>query len=74
MPSTCNKIVKKELYDKLNLKFVEDKFEDLSANPFVMLEAETIKYINIGPNSACNNFIYSRKRRDLNSQIISVTN
>lgn len=46
MPSTCNKIVKKELYDKLNLKFVEDKFEDLSANPFVMLEAETIKYIN----------------------------
>lgn len=46
MPSTCNKIVKKSLYEKLNIKFVEDKFEDLSANPFIMLTAETIKYID----------------------------
>ena len=46
MPSTCNKIVKKSLYEKLNIKFVEDKFEDLSTNPFIMLAARTIKYIN----------------------------
>lgn len=46
MPSTCNKIIKKSLYKNLDLKFVEDKFEDLSANPFIMLEAESIKYIN----------------------------
>ena len=46
MPSTCNKIVKKSLYKELDLTYVEDKFEDLSTNPFVMLRAETIKYIN----------------------------
>lgn len=46
MPSTCNKIVKKSLYKELDLTYIEDKFEDLSTNPFVMLRAETIKYIN----------------------------
>ena len=46
MPSTCNKIFKKELFDELKIKYVEDKFEDLSANPFVLLKAETIKYYN----------------------------
>ena len=46
MPSTCNKIVKKSLYEELDLTYIEDKFEDLSTNPFVMLRAETIKYIN----------------------------
>ena len=46
MPSTCNKIIKKELYDNLNIKFMEDKYEDLSTNPFIMLSAKTIKYIN----------------------------
>ncbi len=46
MPSTCNKIIKKSLYDKLKLKFVEDRYEDLSINPLILLEAETIKYIN----------------------------
>ncbi len=45
MPSTCNKIIKKSLYEDLNLKFIEDKYEDLSANPFVLLTARTIKYI-----------------------------
>lgn len=45
MPSTCNKIIKKELYDNLNIKFMEDKYEDLSTNPFIMLSAESIKYI-----------------------------
>lgn len=48
MPSTCNKIIKKELFDNLNIKYLEDKYEDLSTNPFVLLEAETIKYINKG--------------------------
>lgn len=46
MPSACNKIIKKSLYKELDLTFIEDKFEDLSANPFIMLRAETIKYIN----------------------------
>lgn len=45
MPSTCNKIIKKSLYD--NLKFVEGKkYEDLSTNPIIMLKAKKIKYIN----------------------------
>ena len=45
MPSACNKIVKKSLYN--NVKFIENKkYEDLSANPIIMLKAQTIKYIN----------------------------
>lgn len=47
MPSTCNKIVKKSLYKKVGVEFVEGlKFEDLSTNPIVLLEAKTIKYFN----------------------------
>lgn len=46
MPSTCNKIFKKKLFDDLKLTYNEDKYEDLSANPFALLKAETIKYIN----------------------------
>lgn len=46
MPSTCNKIIKKSLFDELNLEYIEDKYEDLSTNPFVLLRAQTIKYIN----------------------------
>ena len=46
MPSTCNKIMKKKLFDDLNIKYIEDRFEDLSANPFILLKAKTIKYIN----------------------------
>lgn len=46
MPSTCNKIIKKSILDSLNMKYVEDKYEDLSLNPLVMLKAKTIKYIN----------------------------
>ncbi len=46
MPSTCNKIIKKSLYDDLDLKFIEDKYEDLSANPFILMSAKTIKYIS----------------------------
>lgn len=45
MPSACNKIVKKSLYN--NIKFIENKkYEDLSANPIIMLKAQTIKYVN----------------------------
>lgn len=45
MPSTCNKIIKKSLYDKVKLEFVEGlKFEDLSTNPIILLAAETIQY------------------------------
>ncbi len=47
MPSTCNKIIKKELYDAIDLKFIEGlKFEDLGTNPIIMEEAETIYYIH----------------------------
>ncbi len=46
MPSTCNKIIKKSLYDELGLKYIEDRYEDLSINPLILLEAKTIKYIN----------------------------
>lgn len=46
VPSTCNKIFKKSLFDELNINYVEDKFEDLSANPFILLRTETIKYYN----------------------------
>ena len=59
MPSACNKIVKRSLYDELNIKYAEGlKFEDLSTNPLIMLKAQKIKYINksyyeylITPNS-----------------------
>lgn len=46
MPSTCNKIMKKSLFDELNINYVEDKYEDLSTNPFILMKARTIKYIN----------------------------
>ena len=46
MPSACNKIVKKEIFEDLSINYIEDKFEDLSTTPFVMLKAQTIKYIN----------------------------
>ena len=46
MPSTCNKIIKSELYKKLNIKFMEDKYEDFSTNPFILSAASSIKYIN----------------------------
>lgn len=47
MPSTCNKIIKKDLFKELKITYAEDKFEDLSANPLVMLKAKTIKYFNL---------------------------
>lgn len=46
MPSQCNKIIKKELYDRLKINYIEDKYEDLSTNPIVLMATETIKYIN----------------------------
>lgn len=47
MPSSCNKIIKKDLYSKLKLTFVEGhKFEDLGTNPIILNHAETIKYLN----------------------------
>ncbi len=46
MPSACNKIVKKELYETIGLSFVEGlKFEDLGTNPVILSQLETIKYI-----------------------------
>ena len=46
MPTSSNKIMKKEFFDELKVKYVEDKYEDLSANPLMLLKAETIKYID----------------------------
>ena len=46
MPSTCNKIIKKSLFEQLDIKYIEDKYEDLSTNPFILMSARTIKYIN----------------------------
>lgn len=46
MPSACNKIVKKELYETIGLSFIEGlKFEDLGTNPVILSRLETIKYI-----------------------------
>ena len=47
MPSNCNKIIKKDMYNEIGLKFIEGlKFEDLGTNPIIMNNAQTIKYIN----------------------------
>ena len=45
MPSTCNKIIKRSLFSNNGIKYLEQKYEDLSANPRVLLKANTIKYI-----------------------------
>lgn len=47
MASPCNKIVKKSLYNNIDLKFVEGhKYEDLGTIPIIMLNASKIKYID----------------------------
>ncbi len=46
MPSTCNKIIKKGLFVDDGIEYLEQKYEDLSANPLVLLKAETVKYIH----------------------------
>ena len=46
MPSTCNKVFKKSLFEDLKLNYYDGKFEDLSANPFVLLKAKKILYVN----------------------------
>ncbi len=45
MPSTCNKIFKTSLFVDNDIKYLEQKYEDLSANPLALLRADTIKYI-----------------------------
>ena len=45
MPSTCNKIIKRSLFVDDKVEYLEEKYEDLSANPRVLLKANTIKYI-----------------------------
>ena len=35
-----------KLYEELHLNFIEDRYEDLSINPLILLKAKTIKYIN----------------------------
>lgn len=46
MPSTCNKIFKKEMFINSNVQYLEGKkYEDLATNVFPILETKTIKYI-----------------------------
>lgn len=44
-PSTCNKIIKKSLYEKLGFEFIEARYEDLSLNPLLIMKAKDIAYI-----------------------------
>ena len=47
MPSACNKIVKKGLYETIGLTFIEGlKFEDLGTNPVILNNLQTIRYID----------------------------
>ncbi|MBR2708891.1 glycosyltransferase [Candidatus Saccharibacteria bacterium] len=46
MPSTCNKIMKKSLLTNNGIEYLEQKYEDLSANPRAFLLAKTVKYIH----------------------------
>ena len=46
VPSTCNKVFKKVLFDELGITYLEDKYEDLSTNPFILLRAKKIQYVN----------------------------
>ena len=46
MPSTCNKVIKKQLFDELKINYIEDKYEDFSTNPFILLSAKSIYYLN----------------------------
>ena len=45
MPSTCNKIIKAKLFYENKVCYLEQKYEDLSVNPIVLLKAKTLKYI-----------------------------
>jgi glycosyltransferase EpsJ len=46
MPSTCNKIIKKSIYKQLSIKYIEDKYEDFSTNPFLLFFSQKIVYLN----------------------------
>lgn len=47
MPSTCNKIFKKNLFTNNGIEYIEKlKYEDLATNIFPLLEAKSIKYIS----------------------------
>ena len=46
MPSTCNKIMKRDLFLNNRIRYLEQKYEDLSANPVALLKAKTIKYFH----------------------------
>lgn len=47
MPSTCNKIIKRNIFKRIKYNYAEGlKYEDLSLNPIIMIEAKSIKYIN----------------------------
>lgn len=46
VPSTCNKVFKKSLFDELNITYLEDKYEDLSTNPFILLRARKLMYVH----------------------------
>ena len=45
MSSSCNKIIKKSLFDELKLNYPSGKYEDFDTNSCLLLGVKTLKYI-----------------------------
>lgn len=45
MPSQCNKIIKKSIYEKMKLTYGLGKYEDFDTNSIALLNVKTFKYI-----------------------------
>lgn len=46
MPSQCNKIIKKSIYEDMKLTYGTGKYEDFVTNSIALLNVKTFKYIN----------------------------
>lgn len=46
MASQCNKIIKKSIYEHLNLNYGKGKYEDFATNPIALLLVRKFKYIS----------------------------
>lgn len=46
MPSQCNKIIKKSIYEDMKLTYRCGKYEDYDTNAIALLNVKTFKYIN----------------------------
>ena len=45
MPSSCNKIIKKSLFDELRLNYPQGKYEDFTTNPCLLFGVKKRKKI-----------------------------